>query len=182
MTAATSTTTSAAAPRGLSDFAGTTIRGVDEVLGRLPDLEGKRVALVGDPLRVAQLVGRLSEAATLLKVFQHDPVWVLPRVVGPAAPLAATARTVLPPAITSRLDTTVAERNLRLQVRDGWTRRQLTPQQPPAPGNVVRSNRYYRALGRTDVQLVTWPIAGVVGAGVRTADGLEHHVEVIVAV
>lgn len=178
----TTTATTATEPRGLGDFAGTTIRGSDAVLSRLPEVQGKRVALVGDPLRVAQFVGRLSAAARILKVFQHDPVWVLPRVVGPAAPLAATARSLLPPSITARLDTTVAERNLQLQVRDGWTRRQLTPQQPPEPGNVIRSNRYYRALQRGDVQLVTWPIAGVVAAGVRTADGLEHHVDVIVIV
>jgi hypothetical protein len=43
----------------------------------------------------------------------------------------------------------------------------------------VTSNRYYAALRRDDVDLVTWPIAGVVAAGIRTADGLEHHVDVI---
>ena len=169
-------------PRGLVDFAGTTIVGVDEVRCRLDELAGHRVALVGDPRLVARLVGRLAGRATTVKVFQHDPVWVLPRLAGPAAELAGRMRTPVPRPIARWIDTALAERNLRHQVTDGWTRRQLTPSTAPTRANLVYSNRYYRALRRSDVQLVTWPIAGVVAAGIRTADGLEHHVDVIVAV
>jgi hypothetical protein len=60
-------------------------------------------------------------------------------------------------------------------------RRQLTPDdQSPAP--FARSDSYYPALRRANCELVTWPIATLSEVGVRTVDGIEHHVEVILLV
>lgn len=170
-----------AEPRGLEDFAGTVMEGFDEVLGRLDELDGQRVALLGDSGLVTRAARRVSRPAALLKVFQRDPVWVLPHVA-PGAPLLAAARTVVPRLVYRRVTDVVATRHLRHQISDGWTRRQLTPSNRPTRANVVYSNGYYRALRRDDVELIAWPIAGVVASGIRTADGIEHHVDIIVIV
>ena len=42
------------------------------------------------------------------------------------------------------------------------------------------SNDYYRALQQDNCKLITWPIATISAAGIRTADGIEHHVDAIV--
>lgn len=167
--------------RGREDFAGTVIDGFEEVLGQLDQLDGMRVALVGDPVLVTRLASRLAERASVLKVFQRDPVWVLPRVL-PVGLVVAVARSLVPDSLHRRMVGAVATRHLRQQIGDRWIRRQLTPSGGPTNDNVVYSNRYYRVLRRDDVELITWPIAGVVPEGIRTADGLEHHVDAIVTV
>ncbi|AYF74980.1 hypothetical protein D7D52_15195 [Nocardia yunnanensis] len=67
--------------------------------------------------------------------------------------------------------------NLRVQVRDPWQRRLLTPDHRAA---VRVHGRYYRALGRANCRLVSWPIARLAPLGVRTVDGVEHRVDCII--
>jgi cation diffusion facilitator CzcD-associated flavoprotein CzcO len=138
-----------------------------------------RVALIGDPRRLVRAAPHLADRASTLKLFQTEGVWVLPfdgrlgraidAVVGP-----------VPSTLRWRVAAAVAACNLRRSVRDGWTRRHLQPQISPSSATAVRSSGYYRTLRRSDVELISWPIATVVPAGIRTADGVEHHVDVIV--
>ena len=104
---------------------------------------------------------------------------VLPRLAGR---LPGALREMASPSLRSSLTVRLAEANRRREVPDGWTRRQLEPPAPPHRRTVVYSDGYYGALRRPEVELITWPIAGIVPAGLRTADGLEHHVDVIVLV
>ncbi|GAB0102195.1 hypothetical protein JMUB6875_11620 [Nocardia sp. JMUB6875] len=71
----------------------------------------------------------------------------------------------------------VAEANLRAQVGDSWQRRQLTPDRP---ADVRVHGRYYRALGRDNCTLISWPIARLAPLGIRTVDGVEHRVDCII--
>lgn len=138
-------------------------------------LDNQRVALVGDPARVVGAVSPAARHASTLKVFQSDGVWVLPHVGALEDALAL----LLPVQLRRRLTEVVARGHLRHEIPDAWMRRQLTPTQAPTRATVRRSSRYYRALRLRNVELIGWPIASVVGPGIRTADGIEHHVDVI---
>lgn len=161
---------------GFDMFAGTVAR--DAITLDPADVRGKRVAVVGDPRRVVRTVPRLAGLPSTLKVFQTDGVWVLPIDGRLGRAIDAIAGPV-PSTLRRRVVAAVATGNLRRSVRDDWTRRHLRPQVRPSATTVVRSSRYYRSLRRRDVTLVGWPIASVVPAGIRTADGIEHHVDVI---
>jgi cation diffusion facilitator CzcD-associated flavoprotein CzcO len=147
--------------------------------GRTLDVRGKRVAVVGDPRRVVRAVPRLAGHASTLKVFQTEGVWVLPFDGRLGRAIDAIAGPV-PRPLRWRVVTACATGNLRRSVPDGWTRRHLGPQVAASPATTIRSSHYYRALRRRDVALIGWPIASVVAGGIRTADGIEHHVDVIV--
>ena len=161
---------------GLDTFAGTVL---DAVAVQPNTVTGRRIALIGEPRRVVRAVPCLAGHASTVKVFQTDGVWVLPAFGALDARIDAIARFV-PPALRWRVAAAVATCNLRRGVRDGWTRRHLAPQVAPGTATTVRSSGYYRSLRSGDVELIVWPIAGVVPAGIRTADGIEHHVDIIV--
>jgi cation diffusion facilitator CzcD-associated flavoprotein CzcO len=154
-------------------FAGPVLHEVTDA--DLERLAGRRVALVGDPTAVASAVSKLARQAATLKVFQTDGVWVLPDL----GPLSAIV-SLVPAPLRRRLTEPAALLHLRRQVPDGWVRRHLTPSSPVTRATLLTSSSYYRALRRTNVELVVWPLASIVPAGIRTADGIEHHVDVIV--
>lgn len=139
-------------------------------------LDNQRVALVGEPARVVRAVSAAARHARTLKVFQTDGVWVLPHLGALADEAFAL---LLPVQLRRRLTEVVASGYLRHEIPDAWMRRQLTPTQAPTRDTVMRSSRYYQALRLPNVDLIGWPIAGMVAPGIRTADGIEHHVDVI---
>ncbi|MDQ1521094.1 MAG: 4-hydroxyacetophenone monooxygenase [Actinomycetota bacterium] len=58
---------------------------------------------------------------------------------------------------------------------------QVTPDYPPSAKRVIRDNGIWaRTLKRENVQLVTEKISEITPAGVMTADGVEHDVDVII--
>lgn len=162
-------------------FAGIVLEGRAAVLAALGELTDAKVGLLGDPHEVTRLVARLADASGALVVFQDEGQWVLPRRGG-AVPLLGAALAPLPGTIRRQLAADVGRLHLRRRVGDSWTRRQLTPRTEPRRDRIVYSDRYHRTLRRRDVRLVTWPIAGFVAEGVRTADGLEHRLDVVARV
>ncbi|NKY89166.1 hypothetical protein [Nocardia veterana] len=154
-----------AEPRGSQDYTGERIH-CTHWDGRW-ELRGRRVAVVGDAAAVARVLPPVVARADKVTVFQQNPVWMLPRL--PVAGLSAW--------LPARLARAAARANLRLQVRDPWVRRQLTPEDE---SGIRRHNHYYRALQRPNCHLVTWPIATLAPLGIRTADGIEHRVDCIV--
>ena len=144
-----------------SDFAGV-------VYGRWvpPELiRGQRIAVIGDAASLAQVVPALVRAAAFVKVFQDEPAW--------AGPSWAAS---LPRSVQRR----IAAGTLRATIRDPWLRWQLTPHANVRVAGVTGA--YVRALQTDNCKLITWPIAMIVPAGIRTADGIEHHVDAIVMV
>ncbi|RDI42154.1 hypothetical protein [Nocardia mexicana] len=134
---------------------------------RRVNLRGRRVAVLGTGAAVARVLPAVAAEARKVTVFQQDPVWVLPR------PPLSEALGVLP----GRIARWAARANLRLQVRDSWVRRQLTPD---GPARIRLHNHYYEALQRPNCKLVTWPIARLAPLGIRTVDGIEHRVDCII--
>ncbi len=167
-------------PLELEAFAGPVLhlQRADEVDGQVA---GRRIGVVGDPVGIAGVTPALAASAACLKVFQTDGAWILPRLGGPAA-LTTWLPRLAPVQVRRRLTRRIARAHLRAGVPDGWTRRQLTPSQPPSRSNIAYSSTFYRVLRHPHVELVTWPIARVVAEGVRTADGIEHHLDALVVV
>jgi len=167
------------------------------------DLAGKRVAVIGTGASAVQIIPELVKTAAAVKVFQRTPGWVMPRL-DVATPRAArtvfehvpavqqAARTALflgHEAMATGLVwdspvTTVIQRvataHLRHQVKDPWLRRQLTPDFRAGCKRMLMSSDYYPALQRDTCKLISWPIATLSPAGIRTSDGVEHHVDCIV--
>lgn len=165
------------------------------------DLNGQHAAVVGSGAAIARVLPGVAAQARRVTVFQHDPIWVLPAPPLPGVRLLRRlprdllgllpARTSQPLpgettespnfALLQRLTGEVlrlaAVVNLRVQVRDSWQRRQLTPD---STTGVRLHNHYYPALQRQNCTLITWPIARLAPLGIRTVDGQEHRVDCII--
>ncbi|HEX4434792.1 MAG TPA: NAD(P)/FAD-dependent oxidoreductase [Acidimicrobiales bacterium] len=70
---------------------------------------------------------------------------------------------------------------LRSQVEDDALFEKMVPHFPPFAKRALRDDgRWAAALSRSDVDLVTTPIAGIAPDGVRTEDGVEHPADVLI--
>ncbi len=167
------------------------------------DFTGKRVAVIGTGASAVQIIPDLVNRAEFVKVFQRTPGWVLPRL-DIAMPTAAQELFAKVPATqqlarqalywgheisatalvwNSPLTGLVArlgKAHLRRQVKDPWMRRQLTPDFTPGCKRMLVSSDYYPALQRDNCKLIDWPIATISPVGIRTSDGIEHHLDCIV--
>ncbi len=167
------------------------------------DFSGKRVAVIGTGASGIQIIPELVKVAKHVKVFQRTPAWVLPRknylhaerlqrLFSRFPSIQSTLRSVLfwiheVMAIgliwnspLTRLLEHIAMRHLRRQVKDRWTRRQLTPDFRIGCKRVLISSDYFPALQKSNCKLLTWPIATLGEHGIRTAEGIEHQVDCIV--
>jgi cation diffusion facilitator CzcD-associated flavoprotein CzcO len=167
------------------------------------DFAGKRVAVIGTGASAIQIIPELVNQAGFVKVFQRTPGWVLPRVdtAIPRRLQALFAKAPVTQQITrqalfwgheisatalvwnSPLTALVArlgKAHLRKQVKDPWLRRQLTPDFIPGCKRMLVSSDYYPALQQENCKLIDWPIATLSPVGIRTSDGVEHHLDAIV--
>ncbi|KMO71497.1 flavin-containing monooxygenase [Mycolicibacterium chlorophenolicum] len=167
------------------------------------DVTGKRVAVIGTGASAVQIVPELVKTAAFVKVFQRTPGWVLPRpdVEMPASVQALFAKVPAAQELArqalfwgheacaaalvwntplSGLVAALGKAHLRATVKDAWLRRQLTPGFTPGCKRMLISNDYYPALQRDNCKLIDWPIATISPAGIRTSDGVEHHLDAIV--
>ncbi len=152
----------AAGPRIAPEvFAGEVLR-PSELAGRA--FTGRRVAVLAPGREAAWILPEVARTAASVKVFQEGPDWLLP------LPLPLP-RVAVP--VAGRL-------HLRLAVRDPWLRRRLTPDPRFNHHRARVDGRYYAALQQPHCTLFTWPIFAVVPEGVRTAEGIEHRVDVLV--
>jgi len=167
------------------------------------DFANKRVAVIGTGASAIQIIPELVKQAEFVKVFQRTPSWVLPRWDIATPPAVQTLFTKVPAAqelarqalfwgheasatalvwntpLTS-LVARLGRAHLRRQVKDPWLRRQLTPDFAPGCKRMLVSSNYYPALQRDNCKLIDWPIATLSPVGIRTSDGVEHHVDCIV--
>lgn len=167
------------------------------------DFTGKKVAVIGTGASGVQIVPELIKVAKSVKVFQRTPGWVIPRL-DIATPPAARALFAKVPAAQqlarqilfwgheasatamvwdtplTGLVARLGKAHLRRQVSDPWLRRQLTPDFTPGCKRMLVSSDYYPALQRDNCKLIDWPIATISPVGIRTSDGIEHHLDAIV--
>jgi cation diffusion facilitator CzcD-associated flavoprotein CzcO len=167
------------------------------------DFTGKRVAVIGTGASAVQIIPELVKQAEFVKVFQRTPGWVLPRLDGATPDAAKTLFAKVPAAQElarqvlfwgheisatamvwdtplTGLVARLGKAHLRRQVKDPWLRRQLTPDFRPGCKRMLISSDYYPALQRDNCKLIDWPIATISPVGIRTSDGIEHHLDCIV--
>ncbi|HEX4844479.1 MAG TPA: NAD(P)/FAD-dependent oxidoreductase [Limnobacter sp.] len=164
---------------------------------------GKRVGVVGTGASAIQIVPELVKKAGSVKVFQRTPPWVMPRPDFNTSALSKTLFAKLPftqkairealywthesmalaviwDSPVTRLGERLGRAFLNAQVKDPWLRRQLTPDYTLGCKRILVSNDYYPALQQPNCELITWPIAGIVEQGIRTAEGIEHQFDCLV--
>ncbi|WP_162293939.1 alpha/beta hydrolase fold domain-containing protein [Mycobacteroides abscessus] len=172
---------------GIEAYTGVVMRGQDF---RDVDLAGKRVAVVGNGAAAATLLPEIVREAASVKLFQSSPDWVLPRQGGRIVRLLegvpvvreATRQAWFAGRRPQRrgIMELLARIHLRRHVDDPWVRRQLTPLPLTGRPNVVIADEFYTALQAPNCKLITWPIARCSAHGIRTAEGIEHHCDVII--
>lgn len=148
--------------RGVDSYAGHKVHGPD---WRSYDFTGMRVGVIDAGTGAIAIVPELVKRAEFVKLFQRAPSWVLPQQVFAGVPA---------------LGRQLARVHLRLMVKDPWLRRQLTPSPVQDCRHILVSADYYPALQRDNCKLIDWPIATLSPAGIRTSDGVEHHLDAIV--
>lgn len=170
------------------------------------DLRGKRVAVVGTGASAVQVIPSIAPEAGHLTVFQRTPIWCLPKpdavlprtarlalrrlpgaklvsrlasqaLVEVTFPLAAHFHNLLP---TAGAGERIGRAHLRRAVKDPVTREKLTPRYALGCKRPSFSNEYLQTFNRDDVTLETTAIDAITESGVRTTDGTEHPVDVLV--
>ena len=190
---------------GLEDFAGKVIHSA--AWDHDYDLAGKRVAVVGTGASAVQIIPEIAGEVAQLDVYQRTPIWVSPKFDPPIpgwvkrlfarVPLTQRVARVVASAITefilifmvvnySRIPYVARwiERSNRKfvarSVHDPELRRKLTPDYGMGCKRPSVSNHYLRSFNRDNVELITDSIERVTADGIRTLDGRERPVDVLV--
>ena len=183
---------------GREDFAGVAFHSAR--WDRDVPLEGRRIAVVGSAASAVQIVPELVKVAARVHLFQRTANWVLPKVDTPYTPdeLEAFRRDpsildaqreeiyrVIDEGMTMDDAVQLAEmERIGLealgQVEDAAIREKLRPRHPYGCKRPLLSNEFYPAFNRPNLELVTEPIERITKAGLRTTDGVEREVDLIV--
>lgn len=164
---------------------------------------GRRVAVIGNGSSGAQITAALAGTAERLLLFQRTAQWILPafnhrysrlsRYLRAKLPLlnrisyrawfllmnASLGQAFVKPGWQRRMVGWVCRKHLGT-VRDPDLRAKLTPPYQPLCKRIVFSRGFYRAVQRSDVDLITEPIDHIEPRGLVTSDGRLHEADVLV--
>jgi cation diffusion facilitator CzcD-associated flavoprotein CzcO len=186
---------------GLADFEGETFHSAR--WNHDYDLAGKRVASIGTGASAIQYVPAIQKQVGHLHVFQRTAPWVLPHSNRPitdterrlyrAVPAlqklvrggiyAGREALVLGFVKNPRLMRVVerlARKHMRSQITDPELLAKVTPDYTIGCKRILPSNRWYRALAKDNVELVTAGVREVRAHSVIDADGVERAVDGII--
>ena len=166
------------------------------------DLVGLRVAVIGTGASAIQFVPELQKTVGSLTVFQRTPAWIVPRGDAPTSPrrvrlfgrfpilqrasrawsfrLAETRFAGFRSRAIGGLMQSFARGYLRRQVADPQLRAKLTPDYRIGCKRILISSDFYRAVTRSNVELVTDSITSIDGREVVTADGTRREFDVLI--
>jgi cation diffusion facilitator CzcD-associated flavoprotein CzcO len=167
------------------------------------DLRGRRVAVVGTGASAIQAVPEVARQAAHLDVIQRTPPWVVPHRDRPITRLERAlyrripalqravragvyaSRELLVPGLAYRpqllkVVEKVARKHIADQVPDPQLRAKVTPDYTIGCKRILPSNKWYPALSRDNVELVTDGIAEIRPEGYVTTDGTLHEVDTII--
>ncbi|WP_029904001.1 flavin-containing monooxygenase [Nocardia brasiliensis] len=167
------------------------------------ELTGKRIACIGTGASAIQYIPRIQPTAAHLTLFQRSAAWVLPKFDTEYSDTHKAVFKYLPPtrlaerfAIWSLFEVlalaltdipgmktpviALADRHRERQVPDPELRAKLTPDYAAGCKRGLFSNEYFPALAEPNVTVETTAIEAITPTGIRTADGVEHEVDVIV--
>ncbi len=189
---------------GIETFAGTTMHSAR--WDHSVDLRGKRVGVIGTGASAIQLIPSIAPEVSHLTVFQRTPIWCLPKPDRPLSPLLQRMLRRIPGAqLLTRLASQAfveltfvlagqfagifpslrakgegaGHKHLRV-VADPEVREKLTPKYTLGCKRPSFSNAYLPTFNRENVLLETAAIESITPAGIRTADGVEHPLDILV--
>jgi cation diffusion facilitator CzcD-associated flavoprotein CzcO len=186
---------------GLEDFRGKTMHSAR--WDHDYDLGGKRVASIGTGASAIQYVPEIRGEVEHLHVFQRTAPWVLPHGGRPISDRERTLFRRLPLAQRlvrdavywsrellvfgfakdprlMRLIEKLARSHMEKQISDPELLEKVTPDYTIGCKRLLPSNRWYRALGEPNVDLVTAGIEEVRESSIIDADGVEREVDAII--
>jgi cation diffusion facilitator CzcD-associated flavoprotein CzcO len=163
-------------------------------------LDGKTIGVIGSAASAVQIVPEIVKVAGQVHLFQRTANWVLPKEDEPysneqleefrrnPASLDALREEMFEVVDkgmtfknTAQIQEVAAAGEFVLnQVEDPVVREKLRPQHPYGCKRPLISNLFYPAFNRSNLELVTEPIERITKDGIRTADGKERHVDLIV--
>ncbi|MEU3012002.1 flavin-containing monooxygenase [Nocardia asteroides] len=168
------------------------------------DLTGKRVAVIGTGASAVQFVPEIQPVVGSMTVFQRSAPYIVPRPDREFGPLHHKAFEKLPVTELAERGTwygvveglslawvyakplaaaikAVAKRHMRKQTaaKPGLFE-QVWPDYPIGCKRMLFSDNYLPALAAPNVEVSTDKITEITPAGVRTADGRDHEVDVII--
>lgn len=167
------------------------------------DLTGKNVAVIGTGASAIQVVPAIAPMVDRLTVFQRTAAWVSNRNDHPISQpqqrrykrfpiLQRLMRTIIywvmeirgrlfiGNRFLHRLEQRACLRKLEKEVQNPEIRRKLTPAYTLGCKRILQSDDYLPTFNRPNVTLVTDSIAEITQRGIRTADGAEFPVDVII--
>ncbi|GLR26235.1 flavin-containing monooxygenase [Limnobacter litoralis] len=168
------------------------------------DLKGKRVAVVGTGASAIQFVPAIVDQVDKLVLFQRSPSYIMSRPDRPHTQFEKAMWSRFP--VLMRLhrlriylqyeSRALAftrfrglmkfaverpfKRLLAKSVSDPQLREQLVPSYPVGCKRILLSSDYLTAMAKPNLQLVTESIAEVSPSGIRTKDGSDYPVDVII--
>ncbi|MGC4962085.1 flavin-containing monooxygenase [Gordonia sp. DT218] len=186
---------------GFDGFQGTIVHSArwdDDV-----DFTGKRVAVIGTGASAIQLVPELAKVAGRLDVYQRTAPWIVPRTERAYSATEKWAFAKVPGyqsavrgAIYAMNEVTafgltysprslkpvelVCRANIARSIRDPELRTKATPTFQVGCKRILRSNEWYPAIARPNVDLVTDGIASITENGIADKNGTVREVDVIV--
>jgi cation diffusion facilitator CzcD-associated flavoprotein CzcO len=190
---------------GLEGFRGTVLRSA--AWDHSVSLEGKRAAVVGTGASAVQIIPEIAPVVERLDIYQRTPIWVFPKLDYPTAGVVKSVFRRFPPvqdvvrrALTQALEAGLVsgvihyEESARVvhaaawlarnvwyrQVRDPVVRHRLTPDYEVGCKRPAVSNAYLRTFNRSNVELISERIDRVTPQGIRTVDGREREIDVLV--
>ncbi|MFC4373841.1 flavin-containing monooxygenase [Nocardia halotolerans] len=166
-------------------------------------LTGKKVAVIGTGSSAVQIVPSIAPEVEHLDVYQRTATWVMPQLARPyLAPerfafkhfpwlqrliraLIYIAReafvvTQVKYPRTGLILEAVGRVKMWLEIRDPQLRRKVLPEHRIGCKRMLVSNKFYGALDRDNVDLVTDGIAEVRAGSIVSEDGTEREVDAIV--
>jgi cation diffusion facilitator CzcD-associated flavoprotein CzcO len=167
------------------------------------DLKGERVASIGTGASAIQLVPSIQPDVEKLHVFQRTAPWVFPHSNRPIRDWERTLYRRVPAlqklvrgAVYTMRETAVlgfvkypplmklaervAKRHMRKFITDAELLEKVTPGYTIGCKRILPSNKWYRALSKPNVDLVTDSITEVRPHSIVTADGTEREVDTII--
>ena len=168
-------------------------------------LEGRRVGIIGTGSTAVQITSAIVDTVGELRLFQRTAQWILPMVNEPISEAERERFRQEPSAMRElrnglsesfaesfadvvidagsprlRIIEGMCREHLEDKVRDPDLRERLRPDYRATCKRLILSADFYDAIQRPHAQLVTDPIARIEPAGIRTAGGDLHELDVLV--
>lgn len=188
--------------KGLASFKGETFH--TATWDHSVDLKGKKVGIIGTGSTASQVIPEVAQIAEEFTVFQRTPQWYFPLPNKDISERTKNAfrrnpnkmqrlrkaylfgfsqfitKAVTGHKIQNFLFSAVSKLYLRFAVKDPVLREKLTPKYKVGCKRIIVSTKFYEAIQKPNVALVTEGIEEITDKGVKTKDGREHELDVLV--